>query len=404
MIRNKRKIPSYQSGNITTTSKYIEFIKNKREPKKIINYKSLLEDKKYFSSFNIFDSTNKNETNLYHEIISTYKDIMNKLDSLMNDLIINNYDYIYSKLINIKNYIDEIIPNKKLLKRNFLSKSALREEKEEYNSCNNLRNSFNDKNILINEIGTMTNKKNSYMNMTLSKFISKNNKLKKIKLLKQKNSDLEDKLKSEKLKYLFCIGEQNIKIKQLEKELNKKSLDNMPKEEIKKYRCFPNYKKIDFFDKYNPNSKTQNKSINTNIIKKDKNYFFEQNENLNKSEKEEVIKNNKEIIECGEKVLNKKELEGNKYINKEGSYFISHPKLKYMKDDLNMKSWKTNELLDSFPKELLRHKFTSKSQKNNIIVFPSSINQIMADLEKLRIHNDFQRIENEFKESMRINK
>ena len=157
------------------------------------------------------------------------------------------------------------------------------------------------------------------------------------------------------------------------------------------------------FDKYNPSSKTQNKSINTNIIKKDKNYFFEQNENLNKSEKE-LIKNNKEIIECGEKVLNKKELEGNKYINKEGSYFISHPKLKYMKDDLNMKSWKTNELLDSFPKELLRHKFISKSQKNNIIVFPSSINQIMADLEKLRIHNDFQRIENEFKESMRINK
>ena len=403
MIRNKRKILNYKSGNIKT-SQYIEFIKSKRKPKKIINIKSILEEKKCLSSFNLFDTTNKNETNLYQEIISIYKDIMNKIDSLMNDLIINNYDYIYSKLINIKNYIDKIIPNKKILKRNFISKSALREEKEDYNSCNSLRRSFNDKNKSTNEIGTMTNKKNSYMNETSSKFIKKNNKLKKIKLLKQKNSDLEDKLKSEKLKYLFCIGEQNIKIKELEKELNKISLDNMQKEEIKKYRCFPNYKKFDFFDKSNQNSKTQNKCININIIKKDKNYFLEQNENLNESEKEEAFKNDKEIIECGEKVLNKKELEGNKYINKEGSYYISHPKLKYIKDDLNMKSWKTNELLDSFPKELLRHKFTSKSQKNNIIVFPSSIGQIMADLEKLRIHNDFQRIENEFKESMRINK
>ena len=63
-----------------------------------------------------------------------------------------------------------------------------------------------------------------------------------------------------------------------------------------------------------------------------------------------------------------------------------------------MKSWKTNELLDTFPKNVIRHKFTSRSQKNHLIVFPSSLNQIMVNLEKLRIQNDFKRIEFEFKE------
>ena len=57
-------------------------------------------------------------------------------------------------------------------------------------------------------------------------------------------------IKIEKLKYLFCIGEQHKKIKKLEEELNKKNVDNMPKNEIKKIRCFPYYKKDDFLDKY----------------------------------------------------------------------------------------------------------------------------------------------------------
>ena len=47
----------------------------------------------------------------------------------------------------------------------------------------------------------------------------------------------------------------------------------------------------------------------------------------------------------------------------------------------------------------MRHKFSSKSQKNNLIVFPSSLNQIIVNLEKLRIHNDFRRIDMEFKEN-----
>ena len=66
-----------------------------------------------------------------------------------------------------------------------------------------------------------------------------------------------------------------------------------------------------------------------------------------------------------------------------------------------MKTWKTNEIIDSLPKGVLKHKFTSKSQKNHLIVFPSSLNQIMVNLEKLRIHNNFKRIENEFKDNLK---
>ena len=133
--------------------------------------------------------------------------------------------------------------------------------------------------------------------------------------------------------------------------------------------------------------------------KKYKNNYLDLSEDKNKTEKKkDLVINTREIIKYGEKVINTKELKGNKYIDKEGNYFISHPKLKYVKGDLNMKSWKTNELLDSFPKELLKHKFNSKAQKNHLIIFPSSINQIFVNLEKLRIHNNFKKIENDLKE------
>jgi hypothetical protein len=48
---------------------------------------------------------------------------------------------------------------------------------------------------------------------------------------------------------------------------------------------------------------------------------------------------------------------------------------------------------------LLKNNFSSKSQKNNLIVFPSSFNQIIVNLEKLRSHDNYKRIENEFKEN-----
>ena len=62
----------------------------------------------------------------------------------------------------------------------------------------------------------------------------------------------------------------------------------------------------------------------------------------------------------------------------------------------------SNELLDSLPKSLMRHKFSSKLQRNYLIEFPSSLNQIMVNLEKLKIQNNFKSIENKFKDNKNI--
>ena len=406
-----RKTISDIQDNLKTNSDFTNFMNLKKEAKKIIKFKSILEDKKPISLSKNISSNNFNfnisiESKDFLAIKSTYRFIINKINTLMKKLNKSNYEDIFSLLIKIKNFINKIIPNKILPKRdiNCLSEINRIQEDDRYNNhYDNLKYTFDgsvlSSNEKENELNSF-NKLNSYISETSSRFFKINNKSKRLKLLEQKNTDLEDKLKSEKWKYLFCIGEQHKKIKELEKELNQKSFENMTENESRQIKCFPYAKRFDMLDKYSQRIRTQSKNItNKSNNKKFKNYFFELDKNLNKSDEENnLIKNTKELIESGEKILKDKKLE-NKFLNKEGTYFISHPKLKYLKSDLNMKTWKTNEIIDSLPKGVLKHKFTSKSQKNHLIVFPSSLNQIMVNLEKLRIHNNFKRIENEFKDN-----
>ena len=410
MIKINRKGPSDSKEENMTGSEFIKFMKVQKRTKRIIKFKSVLDNKNCISlikkgSSDIIDFNHNRKNEDFLEIKSTYNYIIKQIDSLMNKLNKNNYEDIYSLLMKIKNFINKIISDQILIKRDISHRSDMKQDKEDkYTNYNNCKYSFDKRFILSKEQDNDSfNKMNSYINETSSRFFKINNNSKRVKILEQRNIDLEDKLKTEKLKYLFCIGEQHKKIKELEKELNQKNVENMTQIELKQYKCFPYYKKFNFLD--NQHTKTRNKLLNQKVHnnKRHKKYVLEQYNNLNKSEKEDdLIQNTEEIIEYGEKIVKKKELEGNKILDKQGNYFISHPKLKYIKDDLNMKAWKTNELIDSLPKELLRHKFTSKSQKNHLIVFPSSLNQIMVNLEKLRIHNNFQRIENEFKENNRI--
>jgi hypothetical protein len=396
MIKNKRKVLDSNINNLIR-SKYIEFINktNKtKEPIKIRKFKSFFNDKK----------SNINDNNLHFEIISTYNYIINKVESLMNSLNYFNYDNVYSQLINIKKAINKITSNN--IRNRSLNKNS--EEEDKYNSCSNFRISF-DKEL------SSYNKSNSDLNMTSFRFNNMKNSKIKLSNQNQKNSDLEDKLKTENLKYLFCIGEQNIEIKKLEQELTKNSFDNMSQNELKDFRCFPYYKKFDISDSSSNQTKRQNVIMNQRLNslnkKQLKKIYYENYIDKSDNQVESAINNNREdlteltnkdIIEYGEKVVNEKKLKGNRFIDRKGKYYISHPKLKYIKNNLNMKSWKTNELLDSFPKELLRHKFTSKSQKDSLIVFPSSLNQIITNLEKLRIHNNFTKMENDFKEKNKI--
>ena len=109
MLKNKRKPSSFLKKNLSN-SQFINFINLSKKPKNIIKFIPLLEDKKQNSvskktPLEILDSNNNTES----EIKFTYNFIINKLDSLMEELNNNNYDFVYSSLIKIKNFINKII-------------------------------------------------------------------------------------------------------------------------------------------------------------------------------------------------------------------------------------------------------------------------------------------------------
>ena len=71
------------------------------------------------------------------------------------------------------------------------------------------------------------------------------------------------------------------------------------------------------------------------------------------------------------------------------------------KDGNKLTSWKINNQLKAFPKQISKLK-VSKSQKNAMIKFPSSFNETVVNLEKLRINKNFRSIENKFEENLKI--
>ena len=274
----------------------------------------------------------------------------------------------------------------------------------------------------------------------------------KINKLILKINEMENKFKVEKLNYLFYIGEYQKKVAELEKKLNLNSIDNMPKTEIKKLICYPHYVKFDVSEDINPksipmfnlrkkkcqssihdvrrNKKIQlsksdfgiNSSINNDLKLKDNNI------NMNSCiDSSEEIKNNNNVINGKlnnneEEKLDVKEEEMNfnnldkikidsqimtidKIFGKDKNFFVSHPKLAYiksLKDGNKLASWKLENQINSLPKELSKLKTLSKTQKNAIVVFPSFLNETMANLEKLRTSKNFRSIENKFEETFKL--
>ena len=122
-------------------------------------------------------------------------------------------------------------------------------KKKNYNHKNNLYNlkynSFYSRNINNNLYSAFQNRGTKDSTSSLQKlndlnesnllFDNKDNNAKKIKHLRQKITNIENKFKIEELNYLFCIGEQHKKITELEKKINLNNVDSMPKEELKKY-------------------------------------------------------------------------------------------------------------------------------------------------------------------------
>ena len=241
--------------------------------------------------------------------------------------------------------------------------------------------------------------------------------------LKKKNLKLENKTKLDEFKYLLCIKEQQKKINELENKLKLKILANS--KEVKESKCFPTISQFDLKEHINPktipltqtilkNSKTSKRN-DSKITSFKKDCFLTITNSgsrtpyktlYDKSSKEDEEKSKKKGFKKGlfksinvnineekqkEKSFNKRNeadvhfniLRLNSEIipNKDKKYFISHPNLTIA--GINQKLNKYNI---GIPNKLFSFKFSKNIDKNAFYKFPSTLNEIFVELERLRIH------------------
>ena len=366
---------------------------------------------------------------------SIFLSITSKIERIMINFSKSTLKLNYL-LTKIENYINKIIRE---TTENINKTISDYDNNKDNNKVISLKNNFikyddNNKNKIKNN--SSNEEKCESENKLLKKKINK---------LYQKINEMEIKFKIDELNYFFCIGENQKKINELENKLNMKNIDKMPKEELKKFLCYPHYVKFDVKEDINPKSipmftlrKTKCKT-SKNRHKNNKitytgsddnvlaNYFKKSVDNNNDNNLDiiDIIKKSNKDIE--EKFLSDKGIEINEikdtiklgikqyerqipivdqFFGKKKSFFVSHPKLNYIKvgkDGKQLTSWKIDNQLNNLPQQISKLKI-SKSQKNAMIVFPSSFNETMVNLEKLRTNKNFKSIENKFEENLKLNK
>ena len=388
-------------------------LKHSNSVKSIQNYDNLSKTKIKFSTEDLDKSSQANIKTPNKEMINKNisiqkgfstlfdnkkinKSIVSKIEHIMNMYKYNKIK-LYYILIKIENFINNILNKNKV--------------------DNNDTLSFNNK----------SSEKINKHNNQIDKDEKKEQEIiilhKKINKLIQKQNEIEKKFKIENLNYLFCIGECQKEIAELQNKLNMKSIDKMPKKELNKIICFPNYNKFDVADEINPKSipmylskkkpllspklikrnksqksyqdsndfnqlfKTElkrfnlNSSYSINISNKkednNKNDTFENEKEENnlkiqaKGKKENEIN---DMIEIGKKYFKEHIPSIDKFFSGEKKYFLSHPKLNYIKKMNNGNKILRRKIvnqINSLPKQIAKLKTISISQKNTIVVFPT---------------------------------
>ena len=360
-------------------------------------------------------SNSKNLSSIETKKISNnneiYNSILTKIESIKN-----LYEKDGEKLYNILTKIEDSI--------NFIIKEESNNNRDgvesKYNKVKSLKGQilkFNSKNFDENKINKFFSPKascklNTSKNIILEKGQDESEShlyKRKINKLSLKINEMNLKFKIKELNYLFYIGECEKKIYKLEKQLNINSIDKLSKNELKKVLCFPNYIKFDEKEDINSKSvpmynkrKNRCQSSKIDISKSEIEISFDNNKSYeNIIQKKEKCKN---IIELGKIDFEPQISTINKIFEKDKSYFISHPKLKYIKnlnDGNKLIAWKLENQINSLPKEISKLKTLSKTQKNTIVVFPSFLNETIVHLEKLRTNKNFRSIENKFKEELK---
>ena len=474
ILLNSQKFPKKQKNKSQIQLKYNSFGFDSMKNTSFSCRQKLLTPQK---RINLKNSSTQNDIPKLFDINSIYNSIISKIENL-----INNYKKdmmkLYYVLTNIENFInsisqeDELLSQEKNVQKSFsanphgnLYKYNLESIDEKDNKHNSPKNS-NNINLSNNNLleGEQPESDAIIYKRKINKLIIKIN-------------EMENKFKIEKLKYLFCIGEYQKKINELEKKLNMNSIDKMPKKELKKFLCYPHYVKFDVNEDINPksvpmfnivrkkkkcyssihdnrvnkrnllsksdndngnsfdfdskgnnkdkdnnniapldllnefkknnihsnkhshnhNSNINNAKIDLNDIEEE-NLFFDKEKDINFEE----VKN---TIELGKLKFDSKIQTMDRFFGKSKNFFVSHPKLNYIKslnDGNKMASWKLENQINSLPKQISKLKILSKSQKNQIVVFPSFLNETMVNLEKLRTNKNFRSIENKFEETFKI--
>ena len=270
-------------------------------------------------------------------------------------------------------------------------------------------------------------------------------------IFKNKIIEQKEKSKKEAFRYLFCIEEQEKKIYSLEKELKKKENENLPIETLKSIRCFPYFNQYDFKKDINPKTIPMYHQFQFNkLIKPSKNLSYPKEKGLEKDSSDKnrtefylgnalnkyisfepkksktmtlrkckngnnTLNNFSNIITTEENKLNnsnmkiknltlndneKKEDEflrkiinnyhPKTFLNNNKEFFVAHPTL------ASIGVAKKNEMkYVGIPKKILKLKLHKNLEKNMQITFPSSLNETLVNLEKLR---KFRNIKNQVNE------
>ena len=391
----------------------------------------------------------------------------NTIISLLSKILLKSNSYII--LSKIKKYINKLLGEKKdnnnSLNNSSYREYFSQNESQTLFMNKNLEKSEIKKNNIENiikkkeELYNKNKSKNENKNENKNEYEIDNNALiRKIKKLNQKINDLEEKSRIEQLKYLIFIVEQEKKISELEKifDNNQIPLDQRIIEKMKELKCLPNYYKPKINEEEAKNlikkrpplsgKVRNNKLMNNNSFLKSRNndnniknkYSFDKeidpiikrnqsqilnirkgdrnkkeeynnyyNNNLSKSKSKGRTSNYDESNEiCEIKKNNTKNI--NKSVQQlfnEKNFFISHPKLKYIKncqEKNHFQKLKTKEQLNGISNLLSNINLGSKFQKSAVNDFSYYINNSMVNLEKLRGYHNYINIENKFEESLKL--
>jgi len=385
------------------------------------SYSPDLENKK--STSNEFDLLSSGINSLNNNIIE---------DNSLKNNPIEIYDEIKS---HIEKFIIEYNNEKNII--NFFLKEILNAIIIVIEDINNSKFDIdiNSKNIFLFKIQKL-NDRIKIMNEELEFYkniinINKKNKHGKsmINILKKKIIEQKEKSQKEEYKYLLCIEEQEKKINTLENELKKKETENLPIGTIKSIRCFPNFHQYDFKEDINPksipmfqqfkydtikkpckslsnsntnklknNNSTKNKLYLTNLefdkIKSNMKFtsFIPKRNKIMNIDKINTINNNiiNDNITLNNSTLKNKTLDNEikrfskdfhpkTILDNKKEFFVAHPTL----NAAGIVKKKEQKYI-GIPQKLLRLKLHKNLEKNMQIKFPSSLNETLVNLEKLR--------------------